>query len=178
MLNRLISIERVRLQRILQSFIDSELERPPFAIVSLEEAVRLERYGVRLGLRVDRIDRLDDGRIAVIDYKTGRAGHFRNRENRLTEVQLVVYADAVDADVGALAYVHLDSRAIRWFGAGAGQGDDEDDWQASLATWRGEVDEALRALADGDARIDVLQTTTDSRPLAILSRTEECKRGR
>jgi probable DNA repair protein len=177
-LNRLISIERVRLQRILQSFIDSELERPPFAVESLEEAVRLERYGVRLGLRVDRIDRLDDGRIVIIDYKTGQPGHFRNRENRLTEVQLVVYAEAVDADVGALAYVHLDSRAIRWFGAGAGQGDDEDDWQASLANWRGEVDEALRALAEGDARINVLQTTADSRPLAILSRAEECKRGR
>ena len=175
-LNRLISIERARLQRILQAFIDSELERPPFTILSLEEAVRLERYGVRLGLRVDRIDRLDDGRIVIIDYKTGRAGHFRNRENRLTEVQLVVYAEAIQGDVGALAYVHLDSRAIRWFGAGPGQGHDEDDWETSLATWRGEVDDALRALADGDARIDRLKSTADSRPLAILSRAVECKR--
>ena len=175
-LNRLISIERARLQRILRAFIDSELERPPFAVVGLEEAQFLERYGVRLGLRIDRIDRLDDGRIAIIDYKTGRAGHFRNRENRLTEVQLVVYAEAVTADVGALAYVHLDSRAIQWFGAGPGQGDDEEDWLESLVTWRAEVDEALQALAGGDARIDRMQSTTDSRPLAILSRAEERKR--
>jgi probable DNA repair protein len=177
-LNRLISIERTRLQRILQAFIDSELERPPFAVLSLEQAVRLERYGVRLGLRVDRIDRMADGRIAIIDYKTGRAGHFRNRENRLTEVQLVVYAEAVDTDVGALAYAHLDSRAIRWFGAGAPHGDDESDWRQSLAAWRGEVDDALQGLASGDVRIDMLQSSADSRPLAILSRSEECRRDR
>jgi probable DNA repair protein len=176
-LGRLISIERRRVLRLLQDFLDTETERAPFAIADLEKSLELEMHGVRLNLRVDRLDRLADGRLVVIDYKTGSSVSFSNRAGDLTEVQLVVYAEALDAAVAGLAYINLDSRQIQRRCAGAAWGDDEQDWEETLAAWRETVREAIRALAAGDVRIDLLQETADSRPLAILSRAEELRRG-
>jgi probable DNA repair protein len=175
-LNRLISIERTRLQRLLQNFIEAELGREPYSVAGLEESAELVREGVRLGLRVDRVDRLDDGRLAIIDYKTGQPGNFRNRDGELKEVQLVVYAEAIEGDIGGIAYINLDSRRILPRVAGAGWGAEEQGWNETLAGWREEVRRSIRALADGDLRINILQSTTESRPLAILSRAEELRR--
>jgi probable DNA repair protein len=175
-LQRLMSIERARLQQLLQNFIDAELKRPPFEVASLEESIELDRRGVRLGLRVDRIDTLADGRLVIIDYKTGQPASFRNRDGHLTEVQLVVYALAIEGDIGGIAYVNLDSRRIHTKAAGAGWGVDEQGWEETLTAWREVVDVAIRGLAAGDLRINLLQTTTESRPLAILSRSEEQRR--
>ena len=177
-LGRLISIERARLQRILLQFIDEERSRLPFRVASLEASLPLERHSIRLGFRVDRVDELDDGRLVVVDYKTGRAGHFRARDGGLVEAQIVAYSLAVGGTVGGLAYAHLDSREVRWFGAGPAWGDDEADWSKTLADWQDTVDVAFRGLADGDVRVDVRRAAADARPHAILSRVEEQKRDR
>jgi hypothetical protein len=51
-----------------------------------------------------------------------------------------------------------------------------DEWPQRLAAWRGEVHQALREIAAGDGRINLLLTADEGRPLSILSRLEEYKR--
>jgi ATP-dependent helicase/nuclease subunit B len=175
---RILAIERSRLRLLLDAFLEAETERRPFEILGLESSLAYEHAGVELSLRVDRIDRLADGRLLVVDYKTGQPKRFATRSGELKDVQLVVYADAIDGDIGALAFVNVDSRQIAWQAAGgAWNPDEENDWAARLAGWRDEVREATRRLARGDARINVLQSAEESRSHAILSRAEECKRG-
>jgi len=46
--------------------------------------------GLKIGGRIDRVDRLDDGRIEIIDYKTGNLKH--DDKSLLKDLQLSVYA--------------------------------------------------------------------------------------
>lgn len=74
--------------------------------------------GGRLPLRgkIDRVDRLPDGRLEVIDYKTGQArvrnGKIRHREDGRTELhlQLPLYLQAARAALGTAP-----ARAAYWF---------------------------------------------------------------
>jgi hypothetical protein len=183
-LMRVLGLERERLRQILASCLDWEAERDPaFSIVSVEDELSYEAHGIRIGLRVDRIDRLDDGQLVVIDYKTGTPKAFVRQDGELRDVQPVLYAAAIgtsgSGDIGALLFQNIDSRKIGYSGAGpAHRPKEAEQWPARLAGWLAEVDDVVRELADGDARINVCQSSTDGRALAILSRLEEQKRVR
>ncbi|MFH1248460.1 MAG: PD-(D/E)XK nuclease family protein [Candidatus Omnitrophota bacterium] len=61
----------------LKNFVQNERKREIKQIISLEKKIEdriaLSRYSLRIKARVDRIDRLADNSILVIDYKTGSA---------------------------------------------------------------------------------------------------------
>jgi len=177
-LQRLIGIERRRLRQLLYDFIHEEAVRPEFSVAGVEKKLDYEKFGIRLGLRIDRIDRLADGRMLVVDYKTGSPKTFLNRNHELKDLQLMVYADALDVEIGGLAFINVDSREITYKVAGGGWNEAEEGaWEETLQSWRAEVHQALEALATGDARINILQSASEGRPLSILSRLEELKRG-
>jgi len=176
---RLLGLERTRLTRLLRSFVAEELERPEFAVAGVEESIDFEAFGVRLGLRVDRIDRLADGSVLVIDYKTGMPKNLLNKDGDPLDLQLVVYADALQETVGGLALINIDSRSVSYKGTGGSVEWDaarREQWPERLQAWRDEVQQALREIAAGDGRINLLLTADEGRPLGILSRLEEYKR--
>ena len=176
-LQRLINIERGRLRQLLRDFIHAEVSRPEFNVAAVEMKLDYEKFGIRLGLRIDRIDCLADGRMLVVDYKTGSPKTFLNRNRELKDLQLMVYADALSEEIGGLAFINVDSREISYKAAGGGWNEAEEDaWGETLQSWRSEVHQALEALATGDARINILQSASDGRSLNILSRLEELKR--
>ena len=178
---RLLAMERRRLRQLLRGFADAELQRQAFQVLSVEESVPFLRHGVELELRVDRIDRLADGTLLIIDYKTGAAKTLLTKEGDPKELQLVVYASAVDAEVGGLLLINIDSREIAYKGAGgSGEWDrlPPELWSVRLGRWKKLVDDALTRLAAGDVRLNTARTRLDSRPLNVLSRVEEIKRGR
>ncbi len=78
--------------------------------------VRFEAGGARLRFegKVDRLDRLPDGTLRLVDYKTGRGGVEAERVRRGDEVQLAVYLEAVRAllapDAGLSAAYRLVTR--------------------------------------------------------------------
>jgi len=177
---RIIGLERNRLRQLLLDFIAAETEREPFSVVNVEHQVGYDAFGIRLGLRIDRIDSLADGRLLIIDYKTGQTKHFLNGAGDLTDLQLIVYADALNEDIGGVVLINIDRRNINYRGAGAGgpwNKQKEEDWPDMLAAWRSVVHQSLRDIAAGDVRINVLHTVGESRPLNVLSRKEEQKRG-
>jgi hypothetical protein len=58
----------------MRSWIDDiERPRPPFAVISTEKATTLALGGIQLRVRIDRIDHLEGGGIAIVDYKSGQA---------------------------------------------------------------------------------------------------------
>lgn len=105
-MRHLLEIETAWLEARVLELMAAELARPPFSVQGLEQERSLEIGGLSLGLRIDRIDRLADGRLAIIDYKTSadaRASAWFDARPRLP--QLPLYAEAVGADqVAALAF--------------------------------------------------------------------------
>ncbi len=176
---KLLEFERQRLHSILKRFVASERTRPPFVIEHVEYGIDFERFGVRLALRVDRIDRLVDNSRLIIDYKTGTPKALLDRDGNLLDLQLVVYAMAAGAPIGGLALMNIDSRAISYKGTGGSVDWDTKrraDWAARLNLWIESAESAMHSLGMGDVRVDVHGLEQESRSLAILSRVEELKR--
>lgn len=178
-LERLMKLERMRLQRLLQMFIDAELERPEFTVTQVETELELRRQAVSLDLRVDRIDRLDDGTLLVIDYKSGVTRNLLDAAGAPAEWQTVVYAVALDEPVGGLLLINMDSRGIAYRGVGSSVPWSPlapGEWSGRLADWSLSVEDAIGRIAAGDARVNLALTTNQSRPLNVLSRVEALKR--
>lgn len=94
-----------RTVQLMLEFLELEANRPGFTIDALEKKWKVNISGMIIDTRVDRIDRLDDGSILLIDYKTGSASSRDWEGERPQEPQLPIYcleqAFAVDAVVFA-----------------------------------------------------------------------------
>ena len=171
-LHHLLRLETDRMTDLMRAVVELDLARDPFDIVGLEAPVELAVEGVAMSLRVDRIDR-DAGRGRVIlDYKTGRRRRFLNSRNEPDDLQLVAYALALDAPVSGLAFVNVDSRQVELSGAGRTLTPDID-WDASLESWCAQVRAAIRALQQGDVRLNAALPARDAREFGLLSRVRE-----
>ena len=153
------AIEAERLTGLIIDWLDTERGRAQaFSIEALEQDRTVELAGLRLHTRADRVDRLRDGGLAIIDYKTGRnvsnEGWF---DERLSEPQLPLYclADPGEVRAALLARVRADERGCGFVGTSrdedfapgveaAYRQDDEPGWSALLQQWQ----QALQELAD------------------------------
>ena len=100
-----LEIERnVRL--IHDWLLNIERERPDFQVLHNEEDVSINLCGIKLSLRIDRIDEIPGKGLLLIDYKTGReAKPAEWFAEKIRAPQLPLYATA-QPPVG-LAYGHL-----------------------------------------------------------------------
>lgn len=178
-LRRMFALERKRLHSVISKLLVIEKTRPEFSIEHVEERIEFEFAGVQLTLRADRIDRLSDGTLLIIDYKTGLVKHLLSRDGNPVDLQVVVYAAALEEEVGALALLNIGSRAILYKGVGGSVAWNDvvqSDWQDMLRNWKQRVYAAMEQMGDGDVRINLQLSTEQSRPLNVLSRAEELKR--
>jgi probable DNA repair protein len=174
-LRELLALERERVSRLLQEVVAVDLQRDGFAVHAVELSIDFVLAGAQLGLRIDRIDRYDDETVAIFDYKTGTPRKFLDRSGEPTDVQLLVYAMALEEPVAALGLYNIDSRktAVESYGR---ETMGEEEWQRSLQHWMQSVESAAAELVAGDVRIRYWQTLRDARPLGILSRFGELRR--
>ena len=165
--------ERARLVAMLGSWIErAERSRPEFSVAEIETSGALTLAGFTVRVRQDRIDRLGDGSLAIIDYKTGRGvGTKRWFDERPQAPQLGVYllarrAADPDTPVGAIAYARLAPDALDWQGLAAdatllpplaapaeATGGALADWPAVEAAWRRAIEGLAREIADGAAEV-------------------------
>ena len=68
---RYLELEAKRLTRLLTEWLAYESTRIEFDIVETEASAPSVFAGLTINLRLDRLDRLDDDTLLVIDYKTG-----------------------------------------------------------------------------------------------------------
>jgi hypothetical protein len=175
-LSRLLVLERERIETLLAAFVRIDRAREDFAIAAVEGELEFRHGPMRLRLRFDRIDRYPDGRVAIIDYKTGTEKKLLNQDGSAKEAQLFVYAAACGDPVAALALANIDPRETGFNGAGRGF-TDEDDWPGLLDSVKAAISAACDEFIAGDVRLVEKQGAAAARPLNVLSRYTELRRG-
>src|SRR5690606_17783125 len=68
---RFLALEKQRLQYLLTVWLAYESKRPAFTVEGCEKEEHIHIAGMNIRLILDRVDRLQDGKLIVIDYKTG-----------------------------------------------------------------------------------------------------------
>jgi RecB family exonuclease len=165
-LGALFALEHERLAAALHALLAEDARRAPFAVAAVEQAqeVRIERWTMRL--RLDRVDRLADGSLAVIDYKTGaRPSLGRWTAARLDDAQVPLYVATAREPVSAAVIAQLRGRGARYFGywqddafpgkpsrLPAGRS-----WSEQVEDWRRQIALLATELAAGDVRFFVDQ---------------------
>jgi len=89
---RLLELEAERLTQLVSEWLEYELQRQPFHVIDTERKAEVNIGGLRLRLRLDRVDRVGDGLQLVIDYKSSDLGPSAWRGPRPDDVQLPLYA--------------------------------------------------------------------------------------
>jgi len=92
--------EAGRLKRALADWLELDGSREGFEVELLEQAYSLTLGRAVIRIRVDRIDRLSDGRCFLIDYKSSLGGRSRALKwlwTRIQEPQLPLYAVLLEA---------------------------------------------------------------------------------
>lgn len=90
---RFSALERQRLAELLADWLERERQRAPFRVLALEKRDSAAVGPLTLRIRADRVDELADGRVVVIDYKTGRSQRTGTwTEDRPEEPQVPLYA--------------------------------------------------------------------------------------
>ncbi len=104
----LVNLEKQRQRNVVLHWLQAETQRPPFHVIGIEKSVSVTINGMPLSLQVDRIDQLEDGRLLLLDYKTGSPSRNDLLGPRPVEPQLLVYGasqltngDIINCDVQA-----------------------------------------------------------------------------
>jgi probable DNA repair protein len=161
--------EQKRLGALVGEMLRQECKRTgvaEFSVMHTEQAQEGRLGGVPLRVRMDRLDRLEDGRRIVIDYKSGAGVAFRPMDERPRQPQLLAYAllaadDA--AGVAGVAAVHLRAGDVLWRGAVADAAllpplaqprGPLPPWRDQLARWQAVIDRLVEQFVDGVADVD------------------------
>ncbi len=119
---RFAAIEQARLKRVIGDWLLLEKERQPFTMLEQEESRRVTVGGIDLRIRADRVDRLEDGRLVILDYKTGECSPSDWDGPRPDEPQLPIYAVTADSPVAGVFFGRLKTGKVGFRGLAHSEG--------------------------------------------------------
>lgn len=167
---RFAALERERLEALLHEWLALERGRAPFAVLGAETRRALCVAGLELEARMDRVDRLRDGTLAVMDYKSGDASIGDWFGARPREPQLPIYSlyGVAAADVGALAFARVKRGDCGFRGLSPAAdvlpgvdalgeskyADQHASWTQLQTNWRQTLETLARQFLAGDAAVD------------------------
>lgn len=170
---RFLALEQQRLQRLLGVWLPLEKSRESFAVEHCEQRVQLDLGGITVDLTIDRVDRLPDGRLVVLDYKTGsNVSHKSWADARITEPQLPIYAAMAFSgdEVAAVCFAKVRIEEQKFIGIAASEAllpgvealqgarklfDETQfpDWPALIRHWQASIAAIVEEIRSGDAAI-------------------------
>jgi RecB family exonuclease len=176
----LFDLEAARLTEVLTRFVEAELQRPEFRTVGVEQKTEVRIGDVAIACRLDRLDELGDGTLALIDYKTGtsrKKSHWL--DERLASTQLPLYALDIGSRLSALLTVALGGETIAYRGVALRPDLVADDlqavsdaaaWTMLLDRWRTQIHALVEQYVAGDVRVYVEDWSDAKREYAPLTR--------
>jgi RecB family exonuclease len=187
---RFAELERERLALTALAWLEIDRARAPFTVEQREEKMALATGGLELQGRIDRLDRLAGGGVAIIDYKTGSPSVSGWLGERPDDPQLPLYALAAGDEVQAIAFARLKAGKLGFLGLARQEGllpgvstVDGDrtakkhaaSWQELIEGWRETTARLAGAFAAGEAQVDPKRpfATCERCDLASLCRVRE-----
>ncbi len=135
----LFKIEIDRAIELIQAWTDFELTLPPFRVISQEEKVSVNIFGVPVKIKPDRIDQLESGDIRIVDYKTGACSRSDWVGPRLSAPQLPMYAIFHPLfSATSIAFAHVNTVKPRWIEVPASDSPAED-WDKWISRWEQDI---------------------------------------
>lgn len=113
---RFSALERDRLHQLMADWLALEKDRAPFDVIGTEGKRTVAVGRIRLNTYVDRIDRLEDGRQILIDYKTGDPKTGDWFTGRIAEPQLPLYSIALEEPPGGVVFARIKKGKMRFLG--------------------------------------------------------------
>ena len=180
----LFELEAARLRSILAGFLELDLQRTAFQVTAVEQPMQVSVGGLELSCRIDRIDELlPGGTLAVIDYKTGSQNNPSDwLKDRPRDLQLPLYATAVEGGVNAVAIALLRPRGLGYkgfwptpgvFPGRAARLPGGRTWAMQLRRWRKQLESLADEFAQGDGRIFQSELKSAGGAFAPLTRVYE-----
>ncbi len=162
---RFADIERARLVRLANAWLDHERARDDFTVLRVEDRRTVRVGPLALDLRLDRVDEIDGGARIVIDYKTGQTSLASIVQPRPDEPQLPLYVVGAEPDASAAAFAQVSADGMKFVGLAREEGvlpgvktpgetGAEPSWAEQVAFWRAQLGELAGEFASGHAAVD------------------------
>ena len=113
---RFMLIEQGRLQAMMHEWLSLERQRQPFTVVEREQKHFCSIEGLKIQIRLDRVDQLPDGSLIVIDYKTGKVSLASWMDDRPDEPQLPLYAVTGEGNIAAVVFGQIKRGEMKFVG--------------------------------------------------------------
>jgi probable DNA repair protein len=159
-----VGTERERLEDLILEWLALEHARnEPFTVETVEQIRNYEVPGLSVQLRVDRIDRLNNGNLVLIDYKSGAQTRGKLVGERPPEPQLLVYAASVESQVDGIFFGQLKPREVKAVGFSrkkhfkAQTAEEKKDWDTYIEASRGIVEKLAKDFVRGVAEVDPIK---------------------
>ncbi|MBV8895083.1 MAG: PD-(D/E)XK nuclease family protein [Acidobacteriaceae bacterium] len=177
--------ETDRLVQVILDWLELERERKiPFEVEDTEQKRPLDIAGLHLEIRMDRIDRLNNGRRVLVDYKSGETSVSNLNGERPKEPQLLAYAASMPHQVDGMFFGQLKPRAAQLAGYArdmhiAGQKPPAKDlsWDEYLDDRIAVVEGLAQSFMAGEAAVDPVRGACDYCDLTPLCRVNELRCG-
>lgn len=121
-IHQLQAIEKKRLAILIHRWLSLEKTRPDFQVLEQEKWHRLSLSGLKLKLRLDRVDKLADGQVVIIDYKSGSPSLSACLGDRPDEPQLLLYSlSHFHAQLAGVALAQVNYKQCQFVGIVEGE---------------------------------------------------------
>lgn len=159
------TVEQQRIAALIEEWLSHERRRGDFTVLAVEEKRPAEAGPLKFNIRIDRIDRLDEGSTIVIDYKTGRLQHRGGTaglwSTRLDLPQLPLYALSLEQAAKAVVFAQVRARETKALGVAADERlwpglslvskTEQGTWPKLLEFWRQELNALAIEFQQGHA---------------------------
>jgi ATP-dependent helicase/DNAse subunit B len=151
------------MERVIGERLLYERRRLPFRVLEQEQGREVTIGPLKIALRSDRVDELEDGRLVILDYKTGEIKTDAWAGERMKEPQVPLYCITSEREVAAAALVQLKTGECKTLGLGAAgilphlrkmNTSADGEIEHELPAWRAALEDLANRFQDGEATVD------------------------
>jgi ATP-dependent helicase/nuclease subunit B len=151
-------VEYQRLKSILLNWFALEKKRDPFQVLAQEQKQSFDLGGLKWELKVDRIDKDEEGNLIIIDYKTSDQKLAECLDERLQSPQLPLYCMTSKKPPKAVVFGQLQAQNCKFVGLSEYSNmipgvKGQPNWDHLLMQWKNSLESLALEFKNGEAKV-------------------------